>query len=1718
MKRTLSIRLAHAVASQAVKDAEQILKQGADANQASILKDAIDHANQAIVKKIADKNTTSPQNESANEPALKILKLLLDYNANPLEEYNSFKVKYDNALAYTVGSDYSFECFKLLFDKAIQCGSLSNDLLLLASYTYDSHIILFLIDKGFYQDCAHRALTQRLYSFFEDPENASNYALTPFFQSTLALYNLVIKFNLPKPNLVTLKNLLKLAIAHQDFAFILTIMRRPDTQQNDALYQEDIESLVSLFFSHINNKSTPRDLTDHQVSILQLLAKIPSWIRKVLTSPNYINIQSILGNTSSHYSLQPPEKLSLISLDAFTHLAVNYIRNNKFNLLLFPLADNELSTIIVYLIFEGYLKTVMEQKVILEHALMHRSTPSKEKFYEWHRKAWAMTFQEIPVYRPDQLKHLVDLIASLDITNLHEQFHILHLEKVIKLWKSNYLPTQQQATYLCNQQLIIKDDTFWLNFLAHVIKLRHEHLCNYILTLDFIQSKIVSEHSVQWLEDFLQGTSTSYQNLFLLGNNDREWFELYLFFHCTKRHELTYISSLTNRITIIDQYFTTNGKKKLTNQLSESKKKLFLTALNYKLCQTTIKKHDHSALSNLPFRELSVLNYKLLIDELQHMALLPENLRKPFIEKKGYYTLMNVTKPQILTPQEKLAYRTLMNCDWEIRHGLDSPTDLEKIQACGMIYAPLARKAKKIPVNHQRTPPDDKDLSAQIFGTIAPKKASAPGFLRKGAAISFNVKALLAVYPDFFDHAHISFHWRAFADNQLFNPTNYADSWSFISHEDNYRYTKYIIDNDTQYVEKKSFAQGFYSGRRLLHILSLLFILTARYVGGKFYQNIIDHPDDSELLSNSFSELLHPGIIEFKYFLAIPLDNRYTKIIPPPTKIHATETRIQTALQDIHSLKRAIDVGFDLNQDVEIKFNGYRYIGTLLARAIAEKQSEAMINLILQHSTAECLLDTFHVNTLYLMLLAYPNIKLNEKILTHRFPITTLPHCGRLLLPRFELLNLIPNIFSMPNLVHVLQFATEPLLTKMLEKAIGRYIPGDIEFVKFLLKNGADPSAKYIFITAIDKDSIELVNLFFKYQPNLISQVMKQPLFITELASINVMVMFDLLLEHMSQELLATYPLLELPILLSIENKTSFLKKILKKLYQEHSCLIDLATDEELMLLTIKNLPQLENDWEKIAIDINDYLIRNQNIDENQFNPEGLKRLLALLPNHKNLLWTLCEQNDLFHLLTFLPESNIRPIHRLINDRLNASANDKWSSLGNLLSAMSDYEPMPLLGEMDDLYHAALLLSASGFHEAIPILIEPFHEEFSLTNCNANIIMTFCELMLKTTLNNTAVVFQEAFFVELEVLESLVEISKHTQHLPEAKAHRFFLLIANYFLMIIEDTPTLNEATQYFSTYIKQNQALFNQLEKHLHIPAFTINKLKILFHEIDATIFPLPVLSTANTVWKAMTTHTLTKTDMEKNKFWYDFYTTPGVDDRQRKQKVGVGMITCFIKQKKCIYLGRKKSSIHFPLIAPGGFINENEKVFMGLLRELREETQLNMQGWTNKNNEILKLDISLLEALDRLDLDYHQNGINHALIIRQLYHYQYLDNFNSTKVATNYSIYFYWLDFDADLSGQLHPHDDFSDGRWVPLNEIYLKDEKYYYNNEQIATSNALLIQRMQGYPIPIDTIRETIYLERSQWHQQRATLGLFDSHANQSRQITPHPLPATNKATMR
>src|SRR3990167_9651469 len=94
------------------------------------------------------------------------------------------------------------------------------------------------------------------------------------------------------------------------------------------------------------------------------------------------HLQSILGNTSSHYSLQPPEKLSLISLDAFTHLAVNYIRNNKFNLLLFPLADNELSTIIVYLIFEGYLKTVMEQKVILEHALMHRSTPSKEKFYE----------------------------------------------------------------------------------------------------------------------------------------------------------------------------------------------------------------------------------------------------------------------------------------------------------------------------------------------------------------------------------------------------------------------------------------------------------------------------------------------------------------------------------------------------------------------------------------------------------------------------------------------------------------------------------------------------------------------------------------------------------------------------------------------------------------------------------------------------------------------------------------------------------------------------------------------------------------------------------------------------------------------------------------------------------------------------------------------------------------------------------------------------------------------------------------------------------------------------------------------------------------------------------------------------------------------------------------------------------------------------------------
>ncbi|HLB42735.1 MAG TPA: hypothetical protein VJN02_07820 [Gammaproteobacteria bacterium] len=1478
-----------------------------------------------------------------------------------------------------------------------------------------------------------------------------------------------------------LADLFKQAILEQDFASAHEIIQHIPLNilQEEKLYLIHDKPILSLIFDTIKNDSDNDKLNQsHKMAIIFHLSKVSCQFFNIRlqTHKNKINaintyLEQVINRALSNHQQSISEPEPFLS---FINFLIQDVKSRDSCKSMRALTDSELINILTNIAIQA---CVQNRRLIFKKiscALNTHLTLPQNNVDELHNIIYLyILYEKHNLIDLKYQKKFIKLLIKVDYAQAQRKHTFLHeFHHLIKIWGESYYPTKK-SSQINTEQLFITDKTFRLYWLCYEIQRRHEIECDFILKTD--------EDTAVWLINSLRCDSAS------LKQDDKEWFA-----HLLNRNGFPKIS----------QDISIAPVQSIPCEITESQKNLILMLLTYRRTSIALNNQGKTLPKKLDLTAIKKLNYRQLIADLKYMNLLPDHLREPFLKHKGYYTLLNTTEPQILTAEEKLIYQTLMNCNWKITHWVRSCCDLEKIKQDQMIYSVLARKTKNVTIRHQMTPCQIPYLPGYVFCTIGPEKTPIPYYLRYSPAFEIDVNNLLKVNPRFFKKTQLSLHWFTFFKDETLTPTQYGNSILLIYHKNNCRYSKYMGNDHPPYIEKQSLNQGIYSGTNILHILTLLFILKLRYIGGNYYNDVINNPTNIQLLSNSYCEILNPSIIELQCLFAIPLDSSYTRIISAEKKIYANEEKIRTALQDIQLLKTYTNQELSINQDVIVNINGYYYIGNILARAIAENKSEAIIDFILKHSIIDINFNGTHVNTLLLAVNASKNYKLLEKILTNKFPLLLSPNTSRII--NADLTSLLKLVIdcSIISLSFLLPLTTEDNLTRLLASVVSIWqyhtenLPKIIETATLLLKNGADsyPALQQPILY----DCIPLANLLLKTEsskslsPSEINEIITHHLSKDNITAV------DFVLQNLTNlKSLTSEPQLFLLIILGISERTSSLKIVLKKICLDKIDAIDTANHQDLIPFLVeivkKNTPQ--EYILHIPNDINMGLREHSYIYKN-INANSLKRFLNLFSQYnEHDLFTACNQQGWLYILNvILQEKTSCPIAYLLEEVLTSTRDNKWISLGELLINMPNYLlPSYCFSEMDLCKMVALLID---FPETIPHLILVYIQHRD--KLSMDILLNLLEPMLEINFND------KTFSYQKNILDNL-DIAGFFNKIITENDKNSLMLVAKCLLILMHDDCLLFQATTSIAHYIKDNYKIFNKIEEHLDIPSYIVAKLKILFHHIDPEIFPPPILSTSNKTWATL--NNLLKPS-ERNKLWYDYYTQfdTGEDLPQRCIGVGVAMITCIINNKSYIYLGNKKSTIlQSPLLlAPGGYIHIDEDVFLGTIREVKEETGFSLDTLINPNIYPDSIDNYLLEELGRLDLAYSNNNMTHQgrIIIRQLYEYDNQDNFNRLEIMTNYNISFYWLDFNMDMSQHFSSHDDFSNGQWVPMSEIIFhpKKKKYYYNETEIAISNALLIQKMLNKPIPYDAIKEAIYEERHIRHTQYKNL--FSLTINQAK----------------
>lgn len=1673
-------------------EVQKLLKKGVDPNQCNCFRSAIDNFKQG---------SDFQKNLSF---AIQILKLLLANGADPLmpDNEDSDSLDYegaDHAFEYALAQDVCFECFILLYENVERRTDFDfKNFINVAARTYDSNIVIFLIKKGLFDTDAGVALEERVKDYFDDQTNAQQFLLTPFYQSVQMLYALIKNKNSKKLNQLTLCELFQLAMSNNDFSFSHEIIQQ--------ISHQNIHEKINYFY---DNNSFIKFLEDqsnvipdpHQTATL-LYLYTGFHLKKFDIPYEYKTLHFFNKLYNKTIELLNTEKETSATSKPF-HLffdpIIQELRQSKLNSLLTAVSDLELKEAMINICMEKYIRSRTNLELELIKKFKFTDTLNNKSM--------------------DQLRNIIRrILDSYSFVFMYDQnlIEVLHqfltkispyLKTPLSIFKKfkhcldiidqNYRNKVVQKQPLPVKQLFLLDENFYLYRVRYAVIHRLSMECDLILQYKLTWGPAHVIDSPQTLIDSLKKFFYG-DGLNSLKDDDLEWFTIYLKQFCLKTTEPQFWIDPPNQSHSKPMVFLPCDRYTiLAAQLTPSQKNIFLRGIINHSTKKTLFFHDQSLLTSATLNSIHHDNYHRLIHELRYMEPLPKALRYDFLKKKGYFTLLSRTEPEILTAKEKPIYQALIESRWIFSHHIYSSIAVKKIDYYKKIYSLFGMYLNKVYPNSRAVPANHKNLEKYVFLTVGPAgKAPTPPFLRDTATMEIDIKDLLKAYPDFLKYTQLSFHWAAFEKNQAFNPTNYADSTVFIYHANNRRYSNYFLNNKKRFTDVSTFSQGFYNGERLFHLLSLLFILQLRYIGGDYCQYILDHPSDLELLGNTFCEIFHSGVLELQCLLEIPINSSYARLIPstPAQDQIIVDHQAGVALQDIQSLQSYLQNKPDLNQDIILRIANRLHPGNLLAKAIVEDKSKKIIELILNQSTID--LDPYHMITLNLALANKPDIA--ALVLNHKFSILSLPACSHYFQAQTIIIHQLAINFSILQLPHLLSFVAPSLLTNALQTVVNHWkikkTPVTKEMIhisRLFLENGALPLPA-LKIVLYGKNYSALIDLLAQKHAEIgyisdLEQELKNLTFPDDAIILNIVI------KHFNYKLTCDPHLYRLLIFYLLSSKMEFLSILLTKM---HHLEFSFFKSNDSLSQLIHNITQVTKEIKPYDI----YLFLDHFLEDNYCvttvcNADALALLIQFINNdksQKDLLQT-CVTQHWFKLLTFLLErNNLNSILYLIENGLESPPEERFKTLCCRIHQISSSIPHPK--NIQNIYEGALKLY--DFPELIVCLLTNF------SNLNTyypeEIVLELYELMLNHGLNTaTHRSWLNTFFINenIEDVCSLLITAKNNSFLNIAKL--LLILESVYLISCIQETHTL-------ANYIKSNSALFSSIDKLFNIPVFTLEKLKILFYGIDPNKFPLPPLSKANSTWAFL--NKLLPQPQKMSKPWEKYYHQNKFEIEELNYKeIGVGIMTCLINNEKYVYLGYKKvqdrKNNPFYLMAPGGFINSNEEELLGTLREIREETSFNLASFTNFKQESVKENLELLGISNRLDLHYldkttASQPVHGQVSIRLLYEYDTIDDFNRFGTPTRNHIYFYWLDFDVDISQHFRAQDDFENGKWIPVKGIQFDEEKekFYYDHCAVAMSNALLIQWLQGIPIPDDAVEEAIYNERYQHHKQKRSMFLF------------------------
>lgn len=1649
---------------------------------------AVQQSNFNLVKKLLEEGANPNQGlalvyaieqfEKKAFQAEEILMVLLKNGADPLFEFDDEDCisGYDNAFAHALGNDCSFTCFKLLYDHIPEKCKLTISDLRFAASTFDSNIVIFLIEQEIFKQNEASILAERLNSYTDNPDSiiSKEFLKTDFYKSVCLLYEHAKAHSLPI-NDPTIYMLLQVAIEHQDFPFAHSLIKTIDykTLQSFKINDTNFDNILFCLLDKQHDANF-RILSSHQAAlVIYFLLNHDSTnttnstlisIKKQLDF-FFDNIIQTCLDRKFHSEINEP-------FLTYLKLTVQTARTEEKELMS-ALSNEELS---IFFSDKTTIRYYSQAKQFAQKIIYKNMPASLTQLYNKYVFQLTLMNPNI-IYNFQKQNIIIDKIAKIDFSLIsNDQSPKLMIKEIFSEQSANY-PVDQM------KQAILNDVAFYINQVGYCAHTKRDDLA--FLTIYNLATFLHHTHS----PDLLINLIYSEKNIYQLGESEKK-------FVLTKVREffLKYpaiVAISQNQTKNPSEIFASEQKTtSIIDKLTENQKIIFLKAITRRKTYNFFKKY---ATHTTSLKELSYKNYLRLIYQLRFMPALPNDLHQHWMTLKSNSNQNPKSPPEILTPKEKIIYNNLLACPWKISHRVSNANHLEKIE--NEIYSVNARKFRGVPSYPNNIPSILPHLNGMVFATIGPLHAPTPLFLLHQPGYEIDVNGLLNAHPNFFNNAQISFHLLSFFENQQFNPGIYYDTACTIFHKDLYRHTKFMLGSpwNCSYQENLSISQGFYTGKRLLHILSLLFILKLRYIGGKLYDNVINHPDNLELIANIYGELIHPGILELQCLFALPIDPSYTTLIPPASNLLFSNV-----------------------------LNPKQYASELY-KQIALNQPDVIDELLKINSIEMqfCL-----KNVLFLA-----NNTLLEKILINQFPIPNLDNCFKLITSTFEIMKKITDR-NLNNLLNILlKFTPSTLLTNLLIYGFESWedprknLSQIIQTIRIFIQHGVVINYD-LYKKAVFTGIYEIYSEFNKIRPDF---------FLTEndfysgleKGLKNRLDIFLAVLQNSKKPTPHFMPvtLYSFLLYLALSNKIFMLKMLLHKMMPENN---DLNwRPDTWLILYITKLINNNIHSEDLLIDIlknvNTLFLKNDAGLIMEFN----KYFKVFFENYsfKNQLpWHefFLKYNLFFLYRQYLPNKLFYPLSYKFKKELNANPSTyEWNQAAKFFIDIMKDLPVDIICA-EELYAINILLtkfpeiipqltsqfSCDNFHDLLDVNFYEFYPEENYTLEQRQLFeISYLSLFFENNNNVKSIKDQ------LEILND-IEISYFTaNNLLVDHPEMIFLIFTKWLFILLISPKNLKEHLVIAEDFIINHHEKFNNIEKYFDMPSFTIMKLKMIFHDLLPEKFSQPSSpSAADIIWFKNYKKNIASTALDTDQqFWADFYCKSS-NTNDPNINIGVGLITCLFDNKKHVFLGRKRHHNQSPLIAPGGFLNGVENSFVGTLREIQEETGFTINYPTNI------ADLHYLQRFGRVDLAFYtNNNIAHPYTARHLFFYEHSDTFNHNMSNKLYNINFYWLDFNTDITHYLSSFDDFDQGRWVPIDEIIFnpQQEKFSYNNEEIATSNALLILKIKNIPIPDVAINEAIYQERHTKHlQSRSRFNFFNHKNNANDTLVDHSLSSAKR----